>query len=160
MKVLYAVSECVPFIKSGGLADVAGSLPKELKNFGTDIRIIMPKYGTIPDEYKQEMEKIAEFHVQVGWRNQYCGLEKYESNGIIYYFIDNEQYFNRENLYGYSDDGERFAYFNQAVIESLEYLDFYPGIIHCHDWHTGMIPYLLKNKYHQSFIHSHCFYYP
>jgi starch synthase len=148
VKVLFAVSECVPFIKSGGLADVAGSLPKELKNIGTDIRIIMPKYKTIPEEFKQEMEKIAEFHVPVGWRNQYCGLEKYESNGIIYYFIDNEQYFNRENLYGYLDDGERFAYFNQAVIESLEYLDFYPSIIHCHDWHTGMIPYLLKNKYY------------
>lgn len=147
MKILFTVSECVPFVKSGGLADVAGSLPKELKKMGTDIRVIMPKYGTISTVFKQEMERIAELNVRVGWRNQYCGIEKYQVNGIIYYFVDNEYYFNREDLYGYFDDGERFAYFNQAVIEGLEFLDFYPDIIHCHDWHTGMIPYLLKNKY-------------
>lgn len=147
MKVLFAVSECVPFIKSGGLADVAGSLPKELKNLGIDVRIIMPKYGTIPDQYKKDMKKRAEFTVKVGWRNQYCGIEEYTYQNMIYYFIDNEQYFKRDRLYGYDDDGERFAYFNQAVLESLTQLSFYPDIIHCHDWHTGMIPFLLKRRY-------------
>ncbi|WP_338449206.1 glycogen synthase GlgA [Niallia oryzisoli] len=147
MKVLFAVSECVPFIKSGGLADVAGSLPKELKNLGTDVRIMMPKYGTIPDQFKKDMKKKAEFTVEVGWRNQYCGIEEYTYQNMIYYFIDNEQYFKRDRLYGYDDDGERFAYFNQAVLESLAQLSFYPDIIHCHDWHTGMIPFLLKRRY-------------
>ncbi|WP_071393750.1 glycogen synthase GlgA [Bacillus tuaregi] len=147
MKVLFAVSECVPFIKSGGLADVAGSLPKELQNSGDDVRIIMPKYGTIPDSYKQEMKKKAEFNVRVGWRNQYCGIEEYVYQNMTFYFIDNEQYFKRDRLYGYDDDGERFAYFNQAVLESLPQLSYYPDIIHCHDWHTGMIPFLLKRKY-------------
>ena len=147
MKVLFAVSECVPFIKSGGLADVAGSLPKELRKMGTDVRIIMPKYGTIPDQYKQEMKKKAEFNVRVGWRNQYCGIEEYTYQNIIFYFIDNEQYFKRDHLYGYHDDGERFAFFNQAVLECLPELAFYPDIIHCHDWHTGMIPFLLKRRY-------------
>lgn len=147
MKVLFAVSECVPFIKSGGLADVAGSLPKELKKMGTDVRVMMPKYGTIPDFYKQKMKKKSEFCVTVGWRDQYCGIEEYTYENITFYFIDNEQYFKRDRLYGYDDDGERFAYFNQAVLESLSQLDFYPDIIHCHDWHTGMIPFLLKRRY-------------
>ena len=147
MKVLFAVSECVPFIKSGGLADVAGSLPKELIKLGIDVRIIMPKYKTIPEHYKKEMEKIAQFHVPVGWRNQYCGIEIYKANDIIYYFVDNELYFNRDNMYGYYDDGERFAYFTHAVLESLDYLSYYPDIIHCHDWHTAMIPFLLKENY-------------
>ncbi|MCQ6274482.1 glycogen synthase GlgA [Bacillus sp. V3B] len=147
MKILFAVSECVPFIKSGGLADVAGSLPKELIRLGADVRIIMPKYGIISEQYKQEMKKIAEFTVQVGWRNQYCGIEMYTYDNVIFYFVDNERYFKRDRLYGYDDDGERFAFFNQAVLESLEHLSFYPDVIHCHDWHTGMIPFLLKKKY-------------
>jgi starch synthase len=147
VKVLFAVSECVPFIKSGGLADVAGSLPKELRRLGTDVRVMMPKYGTISDEFKHEMKKVAEFTVQVGWRNQYCGIEELTYDGITFYFIDNEQYFNRDCLYGYFDDGERFAFFNHAVLQGLGQLSYYPDVIHCHDWHTGMIPFLLKKKY-------------
>ena len=100
MKVLFTVSECVPFIKSGGLADVAGSLPKELRRLGTDVRVIMPKYGSISEEFKQEMKRVAEFTVQVGWRNQYCGIEELSYNGITFYFVDNEQYFKRDQLYG------------------------------------------------------------
>jgi starch synthase len=148
VKVLFTVSECVPFIKSGGLADVAGSLPKELRRLGTDVRVIMPKYGTISEEFKQEMKKIAEFTVQVGWRNQYCAIEELSYNGITFYFVDNEQYFKRDCLYGYFDDGERFAFFNHAVLQGLAQISYYPDVIHCHDWHTGMIPFLLKEKYH------------
>jgi starch synthase len=147
VKVLFTVSECVPFIKSGGLADVAGSLPKELRRLGTDVRVIMPKYGSISEEFKQEMKRVAEFTVQVGWRNQYCGIEELSYNGITFYFVDNEQYFNRDHLYGYFDDGERFAFFNHAVLQGLAQIQFYPDVIHCHDWHTGMIPFLLKKKY-------------
>lgn len=147
MKVLFAVSECGPFVKSGGLADVAGSLPKELKSLGTEVRVILPKYGTIPELYKKEMKKISEFFVTVGWRNQYCGIEELEYQGVTFYFIDNEYYFKRDRLYGYYDDGERFSYFNRAVLECLSHLDFMPNVIHCHDWHTAMIPYLLRVDY-------------
>lgn len=147
MNVLFVVSECVPFVKSGGLADVAGSLPNELIKQGTDVRVILPKYGTIHLQYKKEMNPVKQFDVKVGWRKQYCGIEQLVLKNITYYFVDNEYYFNRENLYGYDDDGERFAYFNQAVLESLGHIDFLPDIIHCHDWHTAMIPYLLRIKY-------------
>ncbi|MDN3018126.1 glycogen synthase GlgA [Paenibacillus sp. BSR1-1] len=149
MKVLFAVSECGPFAKSGGLADVAGSLPKELKSLGTDVRVILPKYGTISDDYKNEMKKVKEFTVQVGWRNQYCGIEELTHQGVTFYFVDNEYYFKREGLYGYYDDGERFAYFNRAVLEAIEELNFFPDVLHCHDWHTGMIPYLLRSEYYK-----------
>lgn len=149
MKVLFAVSECGPFAKSGGLADVAGSLPKELKSLGTDIRVILPKYGTIAEEFKSEMKKVKEFTVSVGWRNQYCGIEELTHQGVTFYFVDNEYYFKRENLYGYFDDGERFAYFNRAVLETLEQLNFFPDVLHCHDWHTAMIPYLLRTEYYK-----------
>jgi starch synthase len=149
VKVLFAVSECGPFAKSGGLADVAGSLPKELKSLGTDVRVIMPKYGTIADDFKADMKKIKEFTVPVGWRNQYCGIEELSYEGVTYYFVDNEYYFKREGFYGYYDDGERFAYFNRAVLEALEHLDFYPDVLHCHDWHTAMIPFLLRMEYNK-----------
>ena len=147
MKILFAVSECGPFAKSGGLADVAGSLPKELKSLGTDVRVILPKYGTISETYKQKMKKIKEFTVSVGWRNQYCGIEELTHQGITYYFVDNEYYFKREGLYGYFDDGERFAFLNRAILEAIAELDFYPDVLHCHDWHTAMIPYLLRTEY-------------
>jgi starch synthase len=149
VKVLFTVSECVPFIKSGGLADVAGSLPKELISLGTDVRIMLPKYGEISQSYKSKMKKIKEFTLAVGWRNQYCGIEELKLDGITFYFIDNEYYFNRESLYGYYDDGERFAFFNKAVLESFSRLDYYPDVIHCHDWHTAMIPFLLRVQYYQ-----------
>jgi starch synthase len=147
VKVLFGVSECVPFVKSGGLADVAGSLPKELKRLGTDVRVMMPKYGTIPQAIREKMTKKHELIVSVGWREQYCGIEEYVHDGITYYFIDNEYYFKRDSLYGYFDDGERFAFFNRAVLEAVRMLDYYPDVIHCHDWHTGMIPFLLKTEY-------------
>lgn len=148
MKVLFAVSECGPFAKSGGLADVAGSLPKELKSLGTDVRVILPKYGTISEKFRIKMKKVKEFTVSVGWRNQYCGIEELSYQGVTYYFVDNEYYFKREGLYGYYDDGERFAYFNRAVLEALTHLNFYPDVLHCHDWHTAMIPYLLRMEYY------------
>lgn len=148
MKILHAVSECLPFIKSGGLADVAGSLPKELVNLGTDVRMILPNYGTIPHTYKKTMRKVADFTVKVGWRNQYCGILELSLNGVTYYFIDNEYYFKRDGLYGYFDDGERFAFFNRAVLEAIAHLNFSPEIIHCHDWHTGMIPFLHRVEYY------------
>lgn len=147
MKILFAISECVPFAKSGGLADVAGALPKELVRQGIDIRVIMPKYGSIENNLKARMEKKTEYTVEVGWRNQYCGIEELEFQGVSYYFVDNEYYFMREDLYGYFDDGERFAFFNKAVLDSLPHIHFQPDIIHCHDWHTGMIPFLLKMEY-------------
>ena len=147
MRVLFAVSECVPFIKSGGLADVAGSLPKELKKQGTDVAVIMPKYQDIPAHLLANIKKRCYFFVPIGWRNQYCGIEELEVDDITFYFIDNEWYFKRSGLYGYGDDGERFAFFNRAVLESLPYLADYPDIIHCHDWHTAMIPFLLNVDY-------------
>jgi starch synthase len=147
VKVLFVVSECVPFIKSGGLADVAGSLPKELRSLGTDVRVILPKYQSIANEYKNRMKKLCDFSVSIGWREQYCGIEVLELDGVTFYFVDNEYYFKREGLYGYWDDGERFSYFTKAVLESLAHLDYYPDILHCHDWHTGMIPFLLRTQY-------------
>lgn len=149
MNVLFAVSECGPFVKSGGLADVAGSLPKELKSLGTDVRVILPKYGTIADDFKKDMKKVAEYTVTVGWRNQYCGIEELQYQGVTYYFIDNEYYFKREGLYGYYDDGERFSFFNRAVLEAIAHLGFYPDVLHCHDWHTAMIPFLLRKEFYK-----------
>jgi starch synthase len=149
VKVLFTVSECVPFIKSGGLADVAGALPKELHSLGTDVRVMLPKYGKISNVYRNQMRKIKEFSVPLGWRKQYCGIEELMLDGITYYFIDNEYYFNRESLYGFNDDGERFSFFNKAVLESFVHLDFFPDVIHCHDWHTAMIPFLLRVNYYQ-----------
>ncbi|WHX39736.1 glycogen synthase GlgA [Mesobacillus sp. AQ2] len=149
MKVLFAVSECVPFIKSGGLADVAGSLPKELKKLGTDVRVILPKYGLIPEKFRSEMKKVKEFTVQLGWRSQYCGIEALEHDGVTFYFVDNEYYFKRDSLYGHYDDGERFSFFSRAVLEFIAESEFYPDVIHCHDWHTGMIPFLLRTEYYK-----------
>jgi starch synthase len=147
VKVLFTVSECVPFVKSGGLADVAGALPKELRSLGTDIRVILPKYGGIPQKYRGRMKRKKEFFVSVGWRNQYCGIEELQYDGVTYYFVDNEYYFNRDRMYGYFDDGERFSFFTRAVLDAIEALDFYPDVIHCHDWHTGMVPFLLRTEY-------------
>lgn len=147
MRVLFVVSECVPFVKSGGLGDVAGALPQALKKFGIDIRVMLPKYSIISEEFKAKMKRKVQFTVHVGWREQYCGIEELEYDGITYYFIDNEYYFKKDRLYGYYEDGERFAFFNRAVLESIPHIGFYPNIIHCHDWHTGMIPFLLREQY-------------
>ncbi|MFC4810020.1 glycogen synthase GlgA [Paenibacillus sp. GCM10023250] len=147
MKILFAASEAVPLVKTGGLADVAGALPKALREKGADVRVILPKYGTIPHELAEKFEPVAAFQVRLGWRSQYCGLLKAELDGVVYYLIDNEQYFKRSGLYGYDDDAERFVFFCHAVVESLFHSDFVPDIIHCHDWQTGLIPFLLKTRY-------------
>jgi len=154
VRVLFVVSECVPFVKSGGLADVAGALPKELKRLGTDIRVILPKYGFISEEYRNRMRKIAQLVIRVGWRRQYCGIETLEHEGVTYYFVDNEYYFKRDSLYGHYDDGERFSYFCRAVLDSLPAISFAPDIIHCHDWHTGMIPFLLREEYKKNSFYA------
>lgn len=150
MKILFVASEAVPFIKTGGLADVVGSLPKELRKKGTDVRVIMPKYGAIPQEIQKQMTFKKSSTVSLGWRNQYCGLFTLELEGIPFYFIDNEYYFKRDRIYGYLDDfdeAERFTFFSKAVLELLPLMDFQPDILHLHDWQTGMISLLLEAEY-------------
>ncbi len=124
MKVLFAVSECVPFVKSGGLADVAGALPKELALLGIETVVMMPKYSLIAEDVRRRMVKTAECEVRVGWRRQFCGIEHLEHDGVSYYFLDHGYYFNRDSLYGHYDDGERFAFFSRAVLEALYALNF------------------------------------
>lgn len=144
MKVLYVAAEAVPFAKTGGLADVAGSLPKALKADGIDVRVIMPKYGKIPEEYRTKMKHIYDGTISVSWRNKFVGLDELEYNGVTFYFVDNEEYFNREGFYGYDDDAERFSFFSRAVLNLLPALDFWPDVIHANDWHTGLVSVLLK----------------
>lgn len=147
IKVLFAAGECEPFIKTGGLADVLGSLPKQLKNYGVDARVIIPKYSNIPEYFRAQMKHITNFTVKVGWREQYCGIEELEYKGVTYYFVDNEYYFMRKGVYGFYDDGERFAYFSRAILDSLIRIDFKPDIIHLNDWHTGPVSVLLREQY-------------
>ncbi|MBD0380496.1 glycogen synthase GlgA [Paenibacillus sedimenti] len=147
MKVLFVASEAVPFAKTGGLADVIGSLPKELTRQDLDVRVILPKYGDIPETYRQAMTSVVTFDVYVGWRKQYIGIDVLQQEDVTFYFVDNEYYFRRPGLYGYGDEAERFAFFCRGVIESLPLLDFQPDVIHCHDWQAGMIPVLLKAHY-------------
>jgi starch synthase len=147
MKVLFAAAEAHPFIKTGGLADVIGALPKALKGAGVDVRVILPKYKGIPEQFRSQMEPVAVLDVPVGWRNQYCGIEQIVYDGIPVYFVDNEYYFGRDGIYGYMDDGERFAFFNRAVLECLPSINFQPDVLHCHDWHAAVVPLLLKAHY-------------
>jgi starch synthase len=147
MNILFAASEAVPLIKTGGLADVAGALPKALAKFGADVRVVLPKYEGIPKAYTDQFQLIAEFQVSFGWRNQYCGLQKATIDGITYYLIDNEYYFRRQGIYGYGDDAERFVFYCFAVMESARYMDFRPQVVHCHDWQAGLIPFLLRTRY-------------
>lgn len=151
MKVLYVTAECWPFAKTGGLGDVSYALPKALKKEGNDVRVILPKYSTMPNYLKEQLKEVAVFNVNVGWRKQYCGLLEMELDGVKFYFIDNEYYFKRDGeiayLYGFDDDAERYTFFSEAVLEAIAILDFYPDIIHMNDWHTGMIPLILKEKY-------------
>lgn len=149
MKILFAAAEAYPFIKVGGLGDVAYALPKALRKLGIDVRVIMPKYSSIPSKYLEGLKKICDYNVEVGWRNQYCGIEYKEYDGIPFYFVDNMYYFNRPNVYGDYDDGEKFSFFSKAVIESIYNIDFKPDIIHCNDWHTAIIPLILK-AYHSN----------
>ena len=148
MKVLFAASECVPFVKTGGLADVVGALSKALVRQGVDARVILPLYREIPQTYREQMEHCLYFYVNLGWRRQYVGIEKLELGGVTFYFVDNLQYFDRPYIYGSGgDEGERFSYFCRAVMEAMPQIDFVPDILHCHDWQTGMIPALLEAQY-------------
>ncbi len=144
MKILYVAAEAVPFAKTGGLADVAGSLPKALKADGVDVRVIMPKFGKIPEAYRNAMEHVYDGELPVAWRKKYVGLDKYELDGVTYYFVDNEEYFNREGFYGYDDDAERFSFFSRAVLDLLPAMDFWPDVIHTNDWHAGLVNVFLK----------------
>ena len=152
MNVLFVASEGVPFSKTGGLADVIGALPKELQKLGVEPRVVLPKYGDTPAGYDKQMELVHRMSIHVGWRNQYCGVLKLVHEGVVFYFIDNEAHFKRPGTYGFFDDGERFAFFNRAVLEALPFLDFKPDVIHCHDWHAGMIPVLLTQYRNQAFF--------
>ena len=147
MKVLFASAECAPFFKTGGLGDVAGALPKELQKKGIDIRVVLPYYPKMPEQYKEQCQDLFSFYVEVGWRHQYCGVKQLILQGVSYYFIDNLYYFDRDGLYGFYDDGERFAFFQQALIEMMERVDFIPDVLHVNDYHTAMVPFLLKEKY-------------
>ena len=147
MNVLLVASEASPFIKSGGLGDVMGALPKELKKHGVDARVVIPCYSGINKAYKEKLEFVQWFIVEVGWRSKYCGIFKYEHEGVVYYLLDNESYFDREGQYGYFDDAERFAFFDRAVLKLLRVIDWRPDVIHCNDWQTGMIPVMLTLEY-------------
>lgn len=148
MKILFTASECVPFCKTGGLADVVGSLAPALAEQGHDVRVILPKYGMIPDEYERRMVHTADFEVSLGWRRQYCGIEQLEKNGVTYYFLDNRYYFGRNYIYGVGgDEHERFAFFCRGVLNALPLIPFTPDVIHAHDWQTGILPALLRIQY-------------
>ena len=147
MKVLYCSSEAVPFAASGGLGDVAGSLPKALFDEGVDVRVVMPLYGQIKEKYGDQLEYVKNFNVLLGWRVQYCGIFTMEKDGVIYYFIDNEYYFKRDGLYGHFDDGERFAFFSKAILEMVANLDYTPDIIHTNDWQTALVSLYINIYY-------------
>ncbi len=149
MQIVFASAECAPFVKTGGLGDVAGSLPAALVRAGAEVIVMVPKYATIKDEYKSQMEHFSDFYVSLGWRNEYCGLEKLERDGVTYMFIDNERYFARDYPYGFFDDGERFAFFSKAITESLQHLPagFECDILHCNDWQTALAPVFLREFY-------------
>ena len=149
MQIVFASAECAPFVKTGGLGDVAGSLPAALVRAGAEVIVMVPKYATIKDEYKEQMEHFSDFYVSLGWRNEYCGLEKLERDGVTYMFIDNERYFARDYPYGFFDDGERFAFFSKAITESLQHLPegFECDILHCNDWQTALAPVFLREFY-------------
>ncbi|MFI3230331.1 MAG: glycogen synthase GlgA [bacterium] len=147
MKILYVASEVAPFIKTGGLADVAGALPKTLAKKGEDIRVVLPLYKNIAYEHTEKMKLIAEFEINVAWRKQYCGVLELVQDDVVYYFIDNKHYFGRDGIYGYDDDAERFAYFSRAVIEMLKEIQFQPDVINANDWQSALIPSYLKLQY-------------
>lgn len=147
LKVLMVSSECAPFSKTGGLADVAGSLPKALLDHGVDVRVITPLYGSVPQKYKEKFVFKKQIWVNVGWRRQYCGIFEYKLDGVIFYFLDNEYYFKRDKIYGHTDEAEIYSFFCRAALEALGALYFPPHVIHCHDWQTGMIPVLLEAQY-------------
>lgn len=147
-KILFAASECTPFIATGGLAEVIGSLSKSLaQDEEYDVRVVLPLYSDIRGDYRQRFAYLGNINVPLGWRNQYCGIFSYEESGVTFYFLDNEYYFRRGGCYGYYDDGERFAFFSRAVMEILGFLQFYPDVLHCHDWQSALAAIYLKTIY-------------
>ena len=160
LHVVFASGEAAPFVKTGGLGDVAGSLPQALAAAGCDVVVMVPKYDTIAAEYTDNMHHAGEFYVPLGWRNEYCGMEVLEHGGVNYVFLDNEHYFHRGYPYGFFDDGERFAFFSKAVCESLQHLGcvqegFTCDVLHCNDWHTAMAPVFLREFYMESPLYAH-----
>lgn len=154
--VLFVASEANPYLGSGGLADVIGSLPKTLAANGKyDVRVVMPLYGDTSDKYRSQMRFLMNFNVPLAWRNQYCGVFSLKADGVTFYFIDNEYYFKRSGLYGFYDDGERFAYFSKAALEMMVHLDYYPEILHCHDWQTALSVVYLKTLYANRYGYDH-----
>ena len=148
LQVLFAAFEASPFVKTGGLGDVAGSLPAALKNASCEVRVILPKFSKIPQEYRDQMEPVCTFQVPLGWRRLYCGIETLKLGKVQYYFVDNEYYFARDGVYGYDDDCERVAFFSKAILESLLHIpDFFPNVIHCNDYHTALLPVFLHEQY-------------
>ncbi|MCR4886336.1 MAG: glycogen synthase GlgA [Clostridiales bacterium] len=148
MKILFSASECVPFVKTGGLADVVGALAPVLAAKGHDVRVMIPLYSAINTKYVDEMRHVLDFEVELGWRRQYCGIEELKMDGVTYYFVDNKYYFGRSYIYGMGgDEYERYGFFCRAVLNSLPMLDFQPDIIHAHDWQSGMVPALLRIQY-------------
>ena len=156
MKILFVGSEATPFSKTGGLADVLGSLPKELVNLGIDARVVLPKHGMTKEKFKDQLNPLCNYTVTVGSKEEYCGIESIILDGVTYYFIDNEYYFGyRDTLYGHYDDGERYGYFNNAVMKMFEHLNYYPDIIHTNDWTSGLIPYIFNKRYKHLPKYSH-----
>jgi starch synthase len=147
MNVLFAAGEALPFVATGGLADVAGSLPRAQKSGGCDTRVVIPLYSDIPDKLRNSLKYVKSFYVPVSWRSQYCGVFEGEVDGVTYYLLDNEYYFKRQGIYGHFDDAERFAFFSRAVLELIKNIDFHPDIIHCNDWHTALIPVFHRTFY-------------
>ena len=146
MKILFVAAEGAPFAKTGGLGDVIGALPKSLVKNGHEVAVILPYYDVVSAKFGDQVEDLGFFYTNVGWRRQYVGIKKIVRDGVTFYFIDNEQYFNRGTVYGEWDDGERFGFFQMAALELMEKVDFIPDILHVHDYHTGMIPFLLKEN--------------
>ena len=144
MKVLYAASEAVPFCKTGGLADVAGSLPPALAAQGVETAVILPLYRLVKERFADQLTFLCYDYVDLAWRHAYCGLFSLKKDGVTWYFLDNEQYFGRPELYGCADDGERFGFFSRAVVKMLDHLDFWPDVIHCNDWQTALVPVYLR----------------
>ncbi len=148
MRILFAASESVPFVKTGGLADVVGALAPVLAKEGHDVRVVIPQFSAIPKEWMEQMTHVTDFEVQLGWRRQYCGIESLKKDGVTWYFIDNKFYFGRPYIYGMGgDEYERFGFFCRSVLNMLPLIDFQPEVIHAHDWQSGMIPALLKIQY-------------
>jgi starch synthase len=147
IKVLFAAAEAVPFAKTGGLADIVGTLPRALKKLKVDARVIVPLYGDVPESFRSQLKLVSTETVQLGWRRQHCGLFELQYEGVTVYFIDNEYYFRRKGLYNFYDEAERFGFFSKAVLDVLPRLNWTPDILHCHDWHVGMIPVLLRSHY-------------